>query len=126
MDKRLHLRVAPEPQCKARFQLGNRSYENITVANLGPDGCCMQIPAQSVEGLTELSLLEGLQLTDPGLPAEPVRGRVAWIHGEDKTRPGFLETGVQFMDASVAYTRSLSHYVNTMARPQSSDPQPGT
>ena len=47
MDKRLHSRISVESQCKARFQLGGHSYNNITVSNLGSDGCCVQIPAQA-------------------------------------------------------------------------------
>jgi len=122
MDKRHHSRVSVGHQCKARFQLGNNTYENITVSNLGSDGCCMQIPDQSIEGLSENSTLEALELIQPGLPKGSLRGKIAWVHGEDKTRPGFLETGVQFMDASVEYIKNLSYYVNTMAHPKFSDP----
>lgn len=122
MDKRLHSRVSVEPQCKARFQLGNKSYNNITVSNMGSDGCCLQIPTQSIEGLSEKSLLDGLELIHPGLPKGSVKGKVAWVHGEDKTRPGYLETGVQFMDASSDYTKSLANFVTNVGRTRFSAP----
>ena len=122
MDKRLHSRVSVESQCKARFRLENNSYNNITVSNLGSDGCCMQIPTQSISGLSEQSLLEGLELVHPGLPKGSFRGKVAWVHGEDKTRPGYLETGVQFLDASSEYTKRLANFVTTVGRSQFSAP----
>lgn len=122
MEKRLHSRVSVESQCKARFQLGNNSYENITVSNMGSDGCCLQIPTQSAGALNEKSTLEGLELIHPGLPKGSVTGKIAWVHGEDKTRPGYLETGVQFMDISSNYTKGLANFVTNVRRSQLSIP----
>jgi hypothetical protein len=82
----------------------------------------MQIPTQSLEGLSDKSLLEGLELINPGLPKGSIKGKVAWVHGDDKTGPGFLETGVQFLDASVDYTRGMVNYLITMAHSRLSNP----
>ena len=86
MDKRLHSRVAVETQCKARFQLGGQTYNNITVRNLGADGCCIQMPAKYVTGLQERSTLDGWELIHPSLPKGTIKARVVWIHGQDQPR----------------------------------------
>jgi len=121
LEKRLHSRVLLEPQCKARFQLGGQSYDRIRVSNLGADGCCIQIPARAVGGISEKALLEGWEFLNPGLPKGSITAKVAWVHGDGKRRTGFVETGVKFMNAPVEYTRRLSNYVSTVARPLSSE-----
>jgi len=116
MDKRLHSRISVEPQCKARFQLGGQSYNNITVSNLGSDGCCIQVPSQAVSGLTDKSFLEGWELIHPSLPKGSIKAKVVWSHGQDKPRTEFIETGIQFMDAPANYVRDLDKYVTTLAK----------
>jgi len=116
MDKRLHSRIAVENQCKARFQLGGQSYNNITVSNLGSDGCCCQIPAEAVAELSSKSTLDGWELIHPSLPKEAIKAKVVWSHSQDRTKANFIETGVQFMDASASYTRDLDKYVTTLAK----------
>lgn len=115
MDKRLHSRIAVETQCKARFQLGRQSYNNITVSNLGADGCCIQVPSQSISGLSDKSTLDGWELIHPSLPKGTIKAKVVWCHGE-KPRAEFIETGIQFMDVPSGYTRDLDKYVTTLAK----------
>jgi hypothetical protein len=115
MDKRLHSRIAVEPQCKARFQLGGQSYNNITVSNLGADGCCIQVPKQSVSSLNDKTLLEGWELIHPSLPKGTIKAKVVWCHGQEP-RTEFIETGIQFMDVPSGYSRDLDKYVTTLAK----------
>lgn len=116
MDKRMHSRIAVESQCKARFQLGGQSYNNITVANLGADGCCIQVPSQSAGALNDRSTLEGWELIHPSLPKGTIKAKVVWCHGQDKPRTEFIETGIQFMDVPSGYTHDLDKYVTTLAK----------
>jgi len=116
MDKRLHSRISVEPQCKARFQLGGQSYNNITVSNLGSDGCCIQVPSQAVSGLSDKSFLKGWELIHPSLPKGTIKAKVVWSHGQDKPKTEFIETGIQFMDAPANYVRDLDKYVTTLAK----------
>ncbi len=116
MDKRLHSRISVESQCKARFQLGGQSYNNITVSNLGADGCCIQVPSQSVSGLQEKSTLDGWELIHPSLPKGTIKAKVVWCHGQDKPRTEYVETGIQFMDVPSGYTKDLDKYVTTLAK----------
>jgi hypothetical protein len=121
MEKRLHSRVSVEPQCKARFQLGGQSYDRIRVSNLGADGCCIQMPAQAVVALSDKLLLEGWEFINPGLPKGSITAKVAWVRGPGMRKAGFVATGIKFLDAPVEFTRRLSNYVDTIARPLSSD-----
>ena len=116
MDKRLHTRTTVESQCKARFQLGGQSYNNIVVSNLGADGCCIQVPNQAVSSFTDKSLLEGWELIHPSLPKGTIKAKVVWCHGQDKPRTDYMETGIQFMDVPSAYGRDLDKYVTTLAK----------
>ena len=116
MDKRLHSRVAVEPQCKARFQLGGHAYNDITVANLGAEGCCIQVPANSAGDLSNRSTLEGWELIHPGLPQGSIKAKVVWCQGQSQPRTDYIETGIQFMDAPSGYTKDLDRYVTTLAK----------
>ena len=116
MDKRQHSRISVESQCKARFQLGGQSYNNITVSNLGSDGCCVQVPVQAQAELASKSTLDGWELIHPSLPKEAIKAKVVWSHPEDRAKAGFIETGIQFMEAPAGYTRDLDKYVTTLAK----------
>jgi hypothetical protein len=113
MDKRLHSRVSVENQCKARFQLGGRSYNDIIVSNLGPDGCCMRIPSQAGQELDNRITLEGWSLVHPNLPKDSIKAKVVWNHAGDRAKAGYIECGVQFMNPPADYTRNLSQFVNS-------------
>jgi hypothetical protein len=115
MDKRLHSRVEVESQCKARFQLGGQTYNNITVRNLGADGCCIQVPSKSAMGFKERSTLDGWELIHPSLPKGNIKARVVWCQGQ-APRTDYIETGVQFMDAPSGYTKDLDRYVTTLVK----------
>ena len=116
MDKRLHSRVAVESQCKARFRLAGQTYNDITVANLGADGCCIQMPAKSAEGITNRATLDGLELIHPGLPKGTIKAKVVWSQGRDRARADYVETGVQFTEVPTGYTRDLDRYLNTLGK----------
>jgi kynurenine formamidase len=116
MDKRQHSRISVEPQCKAKFQLGGQSFNNITVANLGAEGCCIQIPGKDVSGLKDLATLESWELIHPSLPKATIKAKVVWCRGQDRAKGPYWETGVQFRDMSSDYTRDLDRYVTTLSR----------
>lgn len=116
MDKRLHSRISVEPQCKARFQLGGQSFNNIVVANLGSDGCCIKIPNEAARNLSDRDTLEGWELIHPSLPKGSIQAKVVWCGGQDKPRTDYFETGIQFMDTTPEYRRDLDKYVTTLAR----------
>ena len=116
MDKRLHSRVDVEAQCKARFQLGGKSYNNITVENLGADGCRIKLPSQAATSLNEKSTLDAWELIHPSLPSGTIKAKVVWCHGQDQPRTEYVETGVQFMDVPSGDTRDLDKYVTTLAK----------
>ncbi len=116
MDKRLHSRINVEDQCKARFQLGGQTYNNIIVRNLGANGCCIEMPAKNVSGLQERSTLDRWELIHPSLPKGTIKARVVWTHGQGQPRTDTIETGVQFLDVPSDYSKDLDRYVTTLAR----------
>lgn len=113
MDKRQHSRVDVENQCKARFQLGGQQFNNITIRNLGAEGCCIQVPAKSVSDLKAKSTLDNWELIHPGLPKGSIKARVVWCKGQEP-KAEYVETGIQFMDVPAGYTRDLDKYVTTL------------
>ncbi len=121
MEHRFYSRVPAEPRCRAQFQLGAQTYSDIPVANLGADGCCLRIPSQSVGGLSDKAFLDGWELIHPGLPKGSIKAKVAWVQGQDRARSGFIETGVQFLDAPEDYRRKLAYYVVNVSQSQPLD-----
>jgi hypothetical protein len=115
MDKRLHSRIDLENQCKARFQLGGQSYNNITVRNLGADGCCIEVPSKAGSSFSDKSMLESWELIHPSLPKGSIKAKVVWSHGQ-AARTDCIETGVQFLDAPTSYIKDLDRYVSTLSR----------
>jgi c-di-GMP-binding flagellar brake protein YcgR len=113
MDKRQHTRVAVENQCKARFQLGGQQYNNITVRNLGAEGCCIQVPSKNSDSLKERSTLDNWELIHPSLPKGSIKARVVWCRGQEP-RTDFIETGIQFLDVPAGYSQDLDKYVTTL------------
>lgn len=110
-----------EPQCKARFLFAGRLYEDVTVSDLGAEGCCIKLPAESIRGLRVRSVLEGWVWTSPGLPGGPVSARVAWIRDHGQPRTDHISTGVSFRGAPAAYLRDLDRFVTLRSE---SDPPP--
>jgi hypothetical protein len=115
MDKRLHSRIEMENQCKARFQLGGQSYNNITVRNLGADGCCIEVPSKAGSGFNEKPTLEGWELIHPSLPKGNIKAKVVWCQGQEP-RADYLETGIQFLEVPTSYTKDLDRYVTTLSK----------
>ena len=115
MDKRMYSRVSVEPQCKARFQLGGQTYNNITVSNLGPNGCCLSGPSQSLSGLTDKATLDQYELIHPALPKGSIHAKVVWLNQRTRDTSGTITTGIQFMDAPAKYVKEVGNYVTTMA-----------
>ena len=117
MENRQNPRVSLEHPCRVRFRLGGHPYTNIGVANLGPTGCCIQIPAQSVGGLRSRALLDGWEFINPGLPRTAIQAKVVWVQRAEPSKDGFIATGVEFLDAPVDYTRRLASYVKVVTPP---------
>jgi len=123
MENRHHSRVSVDPQCRAQFQLRGEPYRNIPVSDLGSDGCRIQIPIQSIGGLSDESLLDRLELIHPALPSAPVKAKVVWVHGEDRPKTGFIASGIQFLDAPAGFTRKIAEYVTTLEPPSTYQPE---
>jgi len=115
MDSRHSPRVSVKPQCKARFQLGGQTYDDITVSNLGQDGCCLSGSTQSLSRLRDTDLLEGWQLVHPALPQTQIKAKVVWVGREDQGKESMTVTGIQFQDAPASYLKDVGKYVKTMA-----------
>jgi len=115
MENRHHTRVAVEPQCKARFQLGGQTYNDITVSNLGEDGCCLSGTTQALSALGDRAMLEDWQLIHPALPKNAIKAKVVWVSRQYQGSNGIIHTGIKFQDAPAAYTRSVGKYVTAMA-----------
>jgi hypothetical protein len=115
MENRKSSRVSVATQCKARFQLGGQRYNNITVSNLGQDGCCLSGTKKDLDTISEKGMLENLELIHPALPKEGIKGQVVWVH---RLGQG-VETGVHFLNPKGSYARDLGKYVSTLAAPES-------
>ena len=115
MDNRKSSRVSVTDRCKARFQLGGHPYNNITVSNLGPDGCCLTGSKKDLETISERGMLENLELIHPALPKEGIKGQIVWVH---RLGQG-VETGIHFLNPKGSYVRDLGKYVSTLSSPES-------
>jgi hypothetical protein len=115
MENRHSARVSVEPQCKARFQLGGHTFNDINVSNLGEEGCCLTGPTQSLSALSDRTMLEDWQLIHPALPKGSIKAKVVWVNRHYEGSNGTIRTGIEFQDAPPAYTKSLGKYVTTLA-----------
>jgi hypothetical protein len=78
LERRRHPRISVGPQCRVRFQVGERCDANIPVANLGPTGCCIRIPQTVAVGLHDRATVPSLELIHPDLQdhaAPPASGK---------------------------------------------------
>jgi hypothetical protein len=116
MDLRKHERITAESKCKASFRYGGQSYRDISVSNLGADGCCFQIPTKAANGIKNLAMLESLELSDPGLPRQAIQGKVVWVHSKKGAEKEFLETGVQFCSAPDGFSAEVDRYVTALVK----------
>jgi PilZ domain len=123
VENRHHSRVSVDPQCRVQFQLRGEPYRNIPVSDLGADGCRVQIPIQSIGGLSDESPLERFELLHPALPSAPIKAKVVWVHAEGHPKTGFIASGVQFMDAPAGYTRKLAEFVTALEPPSTYQPE---
>ena len=116
MDLRQHDRIAAETSCTASFHSAGQSYHDIAVSNLGAEGCCLEIPVRSANGLKQRALLDGLELCHPGLPRQAIQAKVVWVHSKKGAERDFLETGIQFSAPPEGYTAELDRYVAALVR----------
>jgi len=115
MENRQATRVSVEPQCKARFQLGGQTYNDITVSNLGQDGCCLSGPTQTLSALSDKATLEDWQLIHPALPKGAIKAKVVWVSRQYQGSEGRIFSGIQFQDAPAGYAKHVGKYVTAMA-----------
>lgn len=115
MDKRNHVRIPLGTQCRAQFRIGDRCYRGIPVANLGPAGCCIHIPAQVAVEVKEQALVQDLELQHPSLPPGIIEARVAWIYSRGSAWTGFVETGVEFLDLPSVCAQGILSFMESHA-----------
>jgi len=118
MDNRTYSRISVEPKCKARFQLGGRTCDNIPVTNLSSDGCCIHGSPQALGELCDKYLLVGWEFIHPSLPKGLINAEVVWVKHNGEPQ---VEAGVQFLGAQRGYTRHLVDYVAAVSGPADSD-----
>ena len=123
MENRHHSRVSLEPHCQARIRLGGQTYTDITVADLGPGGCRIQVPLHSANGLGDKAILDELELMHPALPTGTVKAKVVWVNVQDTALTELMESGVQFLEAPADYTRKLTNFVTFLAPPSTCLPE---
>ena len=121
MDNRHHSRISMGSQCQARVQVAGQPYQVVPVSDLGPDGCRIQVPAPPGATLDARSVLERLELIHPALPKEPVQAKVVWVHDQDPSGSGFVESGIQFLHTPPDYQQKLSNYLTFLEPPSSYD-----
>ena len=87
--------ILPGP-AQARFHAAGQAFDRVPLANLSHGGCLLMIPFQEAGALCLDTPVPELMLTYPGLPADPIRARVAWTmaHAEGDT----VAVGLQFLD----------------------------
>lgn len=115
MERRMNARVAVKTPCKARFQLGRQRFTNVQVVSLGSHGCCVVLPEPTVNRFAAGPILEGWRLVHPKLPKETIKAKVVWCRNQGKANPGFLEAGVQFVDAPPSYSEELDRFLTNVA-----------
>jgi len=108
-------RVFVKRECRARFQFAGQSYDNVTVLNLGPDGCRIQVPRAFVGGLVDDSRLEGLELVSQALSMGSTGARVIRVDSAEAAQSGLVQAELQFTDTPDAYRVKVLDYVKTMA-----------
>jgi hypothetical protein len=116
MEKRTSSRTSLLSECRSQFRMGGQSYNGIQVANLGPRGCCLQMPASTARQLKDKPFLENLILLQGGIRNFAIRGRVAWCEDHAPAKASFVKAGVEFLDAPEACTREISAYVMATTR----------
>lgn len=116
MEKRKSSRTPMLSDCRSQFHLGGQSFQGIQVANLGPKGCCLWMPASTARQLKDKPFLENLILLQRGIRNFAIRGRVAWCEDHASAQASFVQAGVEFLDIPEACTREISAYVMATTR----------
>ena len=111
MDKRHHSRIPVDPRGSVRFKLGGHVQEAIPLADLGVNGCCIQVPLGLGPIMKEHPILEEWQLLGTDLPSGSITARVIWVEPGGRSRGSDLRAGVQFQKAPASYANSLLRYV---------------
>ncbi|HJU84214.1 MAG TPA: PilZ domain-containing protein [Holophagaceae bacterium] len=80
-----------------RFHAGGQGFENIPMANLSHGGCLALVPSIQAGVFRSDLVIEDLVILHPGVFANPIKARVAWIMGaKDDT----AAVGLQFLEMS--------------------------
>ena len=95
-EKRDSRRVILPGPAQARFRAAGQTFDRVPLANLSHGGCLLMIPFQEAGALCLDTPVPELMITYPGMPAEPIRARVAWTmaHAEGDT----VAVGLQFLE----------------------------
>ena len=119
MATKQNARISVKNRCKASFQAGGRTYDNIQLLKLGADGCSIEVPITQAR-ISGVTVLDSWSLIHPLLPAGPIQAKILWVHHDDATRAGFLEAEVQFTGAPEGYWKELRSGMTVLseARPQ--------
>jgi len=111
MEKRLHPRISTENICTARFSLGDRGWADEDVPDLGSRGCGVRIPLAELGPLKPGTVVEALRLSHPGVPQQPVKGKVVWSHRSRHHGREFMDVGLEFTDLPGTFVVELETYL---------------
>ncbi len=115
MEKRLHPRISTEKTCTAKFRVGDRTWTGEEVRDLGARGCGIRIPLADLGFLTPGVVTESLRLSHPGVPQEPVKGKVVWTHRTRHHGKEYVDAGLAFTDLPGRFVVELEAYLNLAA-----------
>ena len=95
-EQRDSRRVILPGQALVRFHAAGQSFDRVPMANLSHGGCLTMIPFQDAGALCLDTPVADLVVSYPGMPANPIRARVAWTmaHAEGDT----VAVGLQFLE----------------------------
>ncbi|MBS1766710.1 MAG: PilZ domain-containing protein [Acidobacteria bacterium] len=87
--------ILPGP-AQARFRAADQIFDRVPLANLSHGGCLLMLPFQEAGALCLDTPVAELVITYPGMPADPIRARVAWTmaHSEGEA----VAVGLQFLE----------------------------
>ncbi|GEM_PF-6423631 len=115
MEKRLHPRISTEKTCTARFRVGDRTWTGEEVRDLGARGCGIRIPLADLGLLAPGAVAESLHLSHPGVPQQPVKGKVVWTRRTRHHGKEFVDAGLAFTDLPGKFVVELEAYLNYAA-----------
>jgi hypothetical protein len=105
MEKRSACRTWMSLDFSTRMVLGGETFTGVPVANLGPRGCCVRLPATAAPHLVRHAPIDGMELSGSAAGPFPLQARIAW-HDAPRFGGGrWINAGVEFLEAPAGFTQ---------------------